>query len=74
MSAIELIKSQAESLTDEERAELAHFFLSTLDDLDSRPQTQWDVDLARRVAEIRAGTAKGRDVDEVLAELEERFP
>ena len=74
MNAVEQIKQQGESLTAEERAELAHFFLTSLAPDDNRSQADWGAVLAQRVEEIRNGTAVGRDVDEVLAELEQRFP
>ena len=74
MSVVEQIKSQAGSLTPEERADLASFFLTSLDQPQPKSQEAWEADLARRVDEIRNGTAVGRDVDEVLKELEERFP
>jgi hypothetical protein len=74
MTPIEAMKLQASSLSENERAELTYYLLSTLDDPDPRDSSQWESDLSRRVGEIRAGTAKGQDVDEVMRELERRFP
>jgi hypothetical protein len=34
----------------------------------------WREEIARRVAEVRSGNAPGRPLDEVLAELRERYP
>jgi len=74
MSVVERIKSETHALSVEERAALAQHFLSSLNPPDGSPQDEWEASLSRRVAEIRSGTAVGRDVDEVLAELEARFP
>ena len=71
---IEQLKSQAGSLTRPERAELAHFLLTSLDAEEEGVDEAWRVEISRRVADIRSGRAKGRPVDEVLAELRERHP
>ncbi|MBX7105976.1 MAG: addiction module protein [Gemmataceae bacterium] len=34
----------------------------------------WDEEIARRLAEIREGTATGRPMDEVLEELRKSYP
>ena len=72
--AIEQIKSQAGSLTRPERAELAHFLLTSLDPEEEGAEDAWRVEISRRVADIRSGRAKGRPADEVLAELREHHP
>jgi len=74
MTNVDMMKANASSLTEEERAELAQHFLSTLDDPNQLDSVQWESDLSRRIAEIRAGTAKGRDLDEVMKDLEKRYP
>jgi putative addiction module component (TIGR02574 family) len=71
---IEQLKSQAGSLTKPERAELAYFLLSSLDAAEEGADEAWRVEIARRVAGIRSGQARGRPADEVLAELRERHP
>jgi len=73
-AAVEQLKSQARSLSLPERAELAYFLLSSLEPEEEGVQEAWRTEIGRRVAEIRGGSAVGRPVEEVLAELRERYP
>ena len=73
-AAVEQLKSQASTLSAPEREELAYFLLSSLEPEDEKVQEAWRAEIARRVTEIRGGSAVGRPVDEVLAELRERYP
>lgn len=72
--AVEGLKSQASVLSVPERAELAYFLLSSLENEDEGAAEAWQAEIARRVADIRNGTAVGRPVEEVLHELRERYP
>jgi putative addiction module component (TIGR02574 family) len=72
--AVEQLKSQASTLSAPERAELAYFLISSLEPEEDGVQNAWRAEIARRVAEIRDGSALGRPADEVLAELRERYP
>jgi len=72
--AVEQLKSQASTLSAPERAELAYFLLSSLEPEEDGVQEAWRAEVARRVAEIRGGSAVGRPADNVLAELRERYP
>lgn len=71
---VEQLKSQAGALSGPERADLAYFLLTSLEPEEAGVEEAWRAEIARRVADIRAGRAKGRSVDEVLAELRERHP
>jgi putative addiction module component (TIGR02574 family) len=71
--AVEQLMSQASTLSVHERAELAYFLLSSLEPEDEGTQEAWRAEIARRVAEIRGGSAVGRPADDVLAELRERY-
>lgn len=71
---VERIKSQVGTLSEAERADLACFFLTSLEPEDAGADEAWRAEIGRRVAEIRAGTARGRPADEVLAELRRRHP
>jgi putative addiction module component (TIGR02574 family) len=73
-SGLEDWKAKLVVLPPSERAELAHFLLSSLDPKDEDVEAAWDSEASRRVAEIRSGTARGRDADAFLAELRERYP
>jgi putative addiction module component (TIGR02574 family) len=73
-SALEHWKTQLATLLPDERAELAHFLLSSIEPEDDGAEAAWDAEASRRVKEIRSGQALGRPVDELLAELREQFP
>ena len=71
-SAIDQWKTQLAALTPGDRAELAHFLLSSLDSDEEGIEAAWDAEALRRIDEIRSGRATGRPVDNFLAELRER--
>lgn len=71
---VEQLKAQVGTLTQTERADLAYFLLTSLEPEEEGVEEAWQIEIARRVAEIRSGRAKGRSADEVLAELRERHP
>lgn len=73
-AAVEQLKTQAGQLTGSERAELAYFLLTSLEPAEEGVDAAWRAEIQRRVTEIRAGQARGRPVDEVLAELREQYP
>jgi hypothetical protein len=67
-------KAQLIGLSRREPVELAHFLLDTLGPEDEGVEAAWDAEASRRVHEIRAGVARGRDADGPLTELRERYP
>jgi putative addiction module component (TIGR02574 family) len=71
---VEQLKARVGILTGPERAELAYFLLTSLEPGEEGAEEAWRVEIARRVADIRSGQARGRSADEVLAELRERHP
>ena len=74
MHTVEEIKSQASTLSASERADLAYFLLSSLKAEEEGVEEAWRAEIARRVARISSGEAKGRPIEEVIAELRERYP
>jgi putative addiction module component (TIGR02574 family) len=72
--AVENLKSQFSALSVPERADLTHFLLSGIEPEEDGVEEAWQAEISRRLAEIRAGTAVGRPVEEVLAELRRRYP
>jgi len=72
--AVEELKSQAGRLSPTERAELAYFLITSLEPAEDGVEEAWRVEIARRVAQILNGQAVGQPIDEVLAELRERYP
>lgn len=68
------LKSQLEQLSAKDKAELACFLLRSLEPEDEGVAAAWDVEVARRVKEIRSGRASGTPAEEVFAELRQEFP
>lgn len=73
-STLQRVRSQALSLPDEERAELARDLIESLDaPADSDAAEDWDKEISRRLAEIDSGTAKLVDRAELRRRMEERI-
>jgi putative addiction module component (TIGR02574 family) len=72
-SAVEQWKDQLGALPDDERAELAHFLLVSLEPQDDEVEGLWEAEASKRLTEIRSGTAKGRPVEDVMKELREEL-
>ena len=74
-AALKEIEKQALQLPLKERSELAHRLIVSLDgEPEDSPEAiaqAWDEEIARRVAEIDAGTAKLVPHEEVLTEIDE---
>jgi putative addiction module component (TIGR02574 family) len=67
-------RRQLAALTAQERAELAHLLILSLDqEGDADAEAAWDAELRRRAAEIKSGDAVGRPAGQVFAELRERY-
>ena len=68
------LEAQAMQLPLRERSELAHRLLASLDgEPDGTPEEiaqAWDEEIARRVAEIDAGTAELIPAEQVFAEID----
>lgn len=72
--AAEKLKAQLSRLSMQERAELAHFLIHSLDEaVDADAEAAWDSELARRMEEIRSGNAVGEPADKVFAELRKKY-
>lgn len=73
--ALKEIEAQALQLSSQERGQLIHRLIVSLDDeLQDSPETiakAWDDEIARRVAEIDAGTAVLIPHEQVQAEMDE---
>lgn len=74
VESVEQLKSKASVLPTADRAELAHFLLSTLEPEELGHAEAWREEIERRSAEIDSGKAVGRPVEDVLAELREQYP
>ena len=68
------VVNKALNLSPEERAELAHELILSLDDTrDKEVETAWDAEIERRVREIKSGKAKGRPAEDILAEIRAKY-
>jgi len=72
-ATVDQLTQDALTLSDRERAELAHKLLVSLDGVpDEGAEEAWDEEIAKRVQKIRDGTAKGRPADEVFGDIQSR--
>jgi putative addiction module component (TIGR02574 family) len=72
--ALEKVRSDALRLTDEERAELAHDLVTSLDGrAESNAAQEWDIEVSRRLNEIDSGIATLIDREEFSRRLRERL-
>lgn len=68
----EKLKGDLLTLPIESRASLAHALIESLDDVsDDGAESLWMDEIQRRDAEIQAGTARLKPVDQVLREARE---
>ncbi|OGW17139.1 MAG: hypothetical protein A3G93_09535 [Nitrospinae bacterium RIFCSPLOWO2_12_FULL_45_22] len=68
------VVNKALNLSPEERAELAHELILSLDDTrDKEVETAWDAEIESRVREIKSGKAKGRPAEDILAEIRAKY-
>ncbi len=71
---LDRLRSEALTLSEPERAELAHALLTSLDGSpDADAQDSWDREIARRLGEIDAGTAKLIEGDEFKRRIRSRL-
>ena len=73
-STLEKVRSEALSLTQTERAELARSLVGSLDGpADADAQSAWDAEILRRLAEVEAGTAQLVDREELRRRMKARM-
>jgi len=73
-SALEKVRTEALSLSESERAELAQSLVASLDGpADSDVDTAWDVEIMRRLADIDSGTAALIDREEFRRRMRARM-
>ena len=71
---LDRLRSEALTLSEPERAELAHALLTSLDGVpDADAQDSWDREIVRRLGEIDAGTARLIDRDEFRRRMRNRL-
>ncbi len=74
---IEELEAQALKLTPQERSELAHRLIVSLDgEPEDTPEAiakAWDEEIARRMADMEAGRTEWIPADQVMREVRERI-
>ena len=71
---LETILNQAKSLSEADRARLAHDLLATLDGQpDADAAAAWEQEVRRRLAEVRNGAAKTISREELTERLNNRL-
>ncbi len=74
--AAEKLKAELAALPPEDRAELAHFLMESLDEheeTDPDWDAAWAIELERRWKEIESGKEKGVPAEEVFRRLREKY-
>ena len=66
--AVSRMVAQLDGLTQQERAELAHAVLLSLEPEEADVEEAWSREVARRLARIRSGEAVGIPAEQVFAE------
>ena len=74
-SLLQEVANKAYNLSPDERAELAHDLIVSLDEIteDNQLEMAWDAEIERRVKEIKSGKAKGRQAEEILSEIRAKY-
>jgi putative addiction module component (TIGR02574 family) len=68
------LKTELGKLSLEERAELAHFLIGSLDSQeDEGAEAAWDRELEKRAADIENGKVVGKPAEQVFAEIRKKY-
>jgi putative addiction module component (TIGR02574 family) len=71
---LEHLKQQLGTLAAPERAELARFLISSLDqEEDPEAEAAWETELTRRVTAIKSGQVIGKPAAQVIEKMRETF-
>lgn len=73
-STVDKIRDEALSLSESERASLAHDLILSLEKEDGLYfDEEYEEELKRRVLSVKEGKAEARDADDVLGDIEKRY-
>jgi len=73
--AAEKLKPALSALPPEDRAELAHFLIGSLDpETDEDAEAAWIAELQRRFEDMQSGRVTGVPAEQVFAELRKKYP
>ncbi|MFL5241187.1 MAG: addiction module protein [Gemmataceae bacterium] len=68
------LKSQLSALSQQDRAEMAFFLLTSLEPEEEGVEAVWKAEVSRRLEEIRSGKVIGKPADQLFAEMRELYP
>ena len=70
-ATVDQLTHEALSLSEQERAQLAHTLLRSLDSAEnvSEVDAAWEAEITRRVERVKQGTAKGRPAEDVFHDV-----
>jgi putative addiction module component (TIGR02574 family) len=73
-ASMQEVIDKAFNLSPEERAKLAHELIISIDDTTGNEvEAAWDSEIERRVKIIKSGKAKGRQAEDILAEIKAKY-
>ena len=73
-SLLQEVVNKANNLSKKERAQLAHKLIVSLnDEMDKGFEETWEMEIEKRIKEIKSGKAKGRPAQEILAEIRAKY-
>ena len=70
---VQELKTHLSALPESDRADLADFLLDSLETSELEIEPEFEAELDRRVADYESGKDLGRPVDDVIAELREKY-
>lgn len=72
--SVDLLMPKLERLSKRDRKQLANFLLATLDAEERREiERAWEIEIDRRVREIRSGKVAGRPAEEASADVRNKL-
>ena len=73
-ATVDQLTHEALNLSEQERAQLAHALLRSLDSAEnvSEVDAAWEAEITRRVERVKQGTAKGRPAEDVFHDVRTR--
>jgi putative addiction module component (TIGR02574 family) len=72
--SVEQLKATLAELPRTDKAELAHFLLTSMEPTDADAEEAWHEELERRLEDIRSGREVGIPAEEVMDRLRKKYP
>jgi putative addiction module component (TIGR02574 family) len=72
--SVEQLKATLAELPQTDKAELAHYLLTSMEPMDPDAEEAWREELGRRLDDIRSGREVGIPAEEVMDRLRKKYP